>query len=82
MNKFYGSSVIFADDFLYQIYEKDGREYSKMLQDISAYNSYYVKPDWKTINLIIEVIINLIVSANKSYFGFVNSNSETVKYFV
>ena len=43
MNKFYGSSVIFADDFLYQIYEKDGREYSKMLQDISAYNWYYVK---------------------------------------
>lgn len=43
MNKFYGSSVIFADDFLYQIYEKDGREYSKMLQDISAYNLYYVK---------------------------------------
>lgn len=43
MNKFYGSSVIFADDFLYQIYEKDGREYSKMLQDTYAYNWYYVK---------------------------------------
>lgn len=43
MNKFYGSFVIFADDFLYQIYEKDGKEYSKIPQDISAYNSYYVK---------------------------------------
>lgn len=30
MNKFYGSFVIFADDFLYQIYEKDGKEYSKI----------------------------------------------------
>ena len=38
MNKFYGSSVIFADDFLYQIYEKDGREYSKILQNTYAYN--------------------------------------------
>ena len=38
MNKFYGSSVIFTDDFLYQIYEKDGKEYSKISQDISAYN--------------------------------------------
>ena len=43
MNKFYGSSVIFADDFLYQIYEKDGKEYSKIPQDTSAYNWYYVK---------------------------------------
>lgn len=43
MNKFYGSSAKITDDFLYQIYEKDGREYSKMLQDISAYNRYYVK---------------------------------------
>ncbi len=34
MNKFYGSSVIFADDFLYQIYEKDGREYSNASRHI------------------------------------------------